>query len=577
MVYGGSPSHIPMAGVPGQVEDLYMPTPMFSTYTEGLSLASSWHYSEFAHAFPDDTTELLFGNESSNPSLTSFIDYPTPELGELPLSTVAGHDQTLEAQQPPSEPLATIPGPPLPAGPGDGKVSGLTSISSTISACLEISGVDPKVLDHLMQGIKHMDEAYQSSSLPAAAPGYVLHYPESVQRSISAYIENVHIHYPIFDLGQLEHWRDTYKAPETLTDPLQSSRLCLLASIGSISMNSKENSGCPREDLEMRAWELIMSALSFPFIDAVEVLLLHTVYLMYTGKTRTAWVVSGLVIRIAQSLSLHQDMQTEPRINDKQLQRRANLWEVAYSLDAFQSLAEGRPPATTDHPKARNAADRDTPGIAMVEVHISRVKLARIANRLSSLLNRGPVHPSVLHDLADFDQQLTTWRDSIPLEYRPEQRILATGRLHSAVALLHLQYFNVMQTLHWASYVVSIQAPQPGFLAQCAPRIRSSETICLIAARSVIDTLNHSLQEIGQQVQFAGLPISYCMAAIAVLFRQILSQPVTISARILLEYLRGGNSHIIQRIHAGGLMDQFRTLSESLKMVAEVNMDGGTR
>ncbi|KAL2842664.1 hypothetical protein BJX68DRAFT_270596 [Aspergillus pseudodeflectus] len=213
----------------------------------------------------------------------------------------------------------------------------------------------------------------------------------------------------------------------------------------------------------------------------------------------------------------------------------------------------------------------------MREIHIGRVKLARIANRLSSLLNRGTVKPCVLDDLAVHDQGLTTWRDSITLEYRPEQRILATGRLYCAVALLHLKYFNRMQRVHWASYVVSMQVPDPGVLAQCAPRIRSSETICVVAARSVIEILNQSLQETDQHVQFVGIPISYCMAAIAILFRQILSQPSTISARILLEYLRGGTLHIIQRTPTGSLMDHFRASSEGLKTVGEVNMDGGIR
>jgi hypothetical protein len=444
-----------------------------------------------------------------------------------------------------------------------------------------MSGVDPKVLNHLMEGIKHMDEAYQSTSLPAAAIGHVLYSPESVQRSISAYIENVHIHYPICDMRQLEHWHDTYKAPETLRDPLQSSRLCLLISIGSISMKSNEHSGCPQKDLEMRAWELIMSALSSPFIDAVEVLLLHAVYHMYTGKTGTAWVVSGLVIRIAQSLGLHQSMQTQAGSKDKQAQRRSRLWQVAYGLDAFLSLAEGRPPATTDHPEdpaldAVASSMPHTPDLLGAKLHIWRVKVARIANRLSSLLNRGAVGPWLLDDLAVLDHALIHWRDSIPMEYRPEQRILAAGHLYSMVALLHLQYFNLVQTVHWASNMISLQTTDAGFLAQCAPRICSGEATCLVAAQSVIKTLNQALIDTNRAVRFIGIPMSYCMASMAVIFRQILSQPCSVSARILLEYLRGGTVHVLQTVPIGGPMDHLRALSESLKMVAEIRVDRAT-
>jgi hypothetical protein len=71
------------------------------------------------------------------------------------------------------------------------------------------------------------------------------------------------------------------------------------------------------------------------------------------------------------------------------------------------------------------------------------------------------------------------------------------------------------------------------------------------------------------------------MAAIAVIFRQILSQASTISARILVEYLRAGTLHILQTVPTGGAMDHFRALSNSLRMVAEVNaevnVDRGTR
>jgi hypothetical protein len=93
--------------------------------------------------------------------------------------------------------------------------------------------------------------------------------------------------------------------------------------------------------------------MSAPYIDTVQVLLLHVrffshtnifsdllqaLYLAYRGKHGIAWVFSGLAVRHAQSIGLHRRSPRDLDLATDQVRLRSHLWWIAFVLDASVTL-----------------------------------------------------------------------------------------------------------------------------------------------------------------------------------------------------------------------------------------------
>jgi hypothetical protein len=160
-------------------------------------------------------------------------------------------------------------------------------------------------------------------------------------------------------------------------------------------------------------------------------------------------------------------------------------------------MTQGRPTAVSEstsdvdlipiHGSLSDALDSEM--IIWASLFLWKVKLAHIQNKLSGLLNRPASVFTRLDGLVELDEALLEWRDTLPLECRPDQEILVSQSLHLNIAMLHLDYFNLMRAVHWAS-MTSIPAQNNAGGKHSNPRIRSSESICLAAIRSFIKTLN---------------------------------------------------------------------------------------
>lgn len=563
--------------------------PEFDQYARELGLVpSSLDWSSMPYHAGDGSDEVNFVNLGSTDTLPQLFDPPAvPTINNSNIPQLEANAATPEVAHQ-AQHAIPIPGVFIFKAGADGKFLGPSSIGTTISTCLKYSvasentGLELKSIDHLVQGIRHVDELGLSASFASSTMKPTLPDIDFMEITMAAYTENVHLRYPFMDAGELENWRGMYNDLSQASDPIKLSRLCLLSAIGYRSMASSADINPADTEPMIRTiheqtWCLITSALASPYMDAVEIMLLHTIYLVYCGKSGIAWITCGTVIRVAQSLGLHRPTPTHLGLRDDQCQRRARVWEVAYALDAFLSLSEGRPPATTDHPANssspsplwtfKNWGSSSVDDLA-AEIHVWHLQLAFIANRVSDSLNKLESGSYILEDIVMLDQELLKWRDRIPLDFQPEQENLAQGHLYTAVAWLHLQYFNLMRTVHWVSHVTSTQFES--HLNQCGPRIRSSESICLVAARSVIDSMNHQAQrDSNRTVRMIGIPLSYCMAAVSVIFRNILKHPTALSARTNLEYLRAGTMHVLSNLAADGPMKHFRALFQDLQRAAE--------
>jgi hypothetical protein len=432
--------------------------------------------------------------------------------------------------------------------------------------------MESAVLDHLVRGIRHVDElalsrAFNIPPLPDKC---------FARRGIQAYYDFIHSIYPIMETDYLDEWHDLYENNDYNISPVSFSRLCLLVAIGNLVSSSRSDADTWKtaQELQEQAWSHIDQVLASPFKESLQVILLHTLYLLYCAKTGIAWMTCGMAVRIAQSLGLHQHTPPQLGLSPEQVSLRSRLWSVAYTLDAFLSLSEGRPSAIGASPNlglpirlSEPEYPSDIVRSPSMFIHDWDIGLAVIANEVQVLLKNSKSLLGTLTQIADIDAQLLAWKDAIPMEFRPDQEILADDPLYSLVAMIHLKYHNLMRTIHWVSLTLSSQA-KGGDLSRLGARVRSSESICVTSARSVIEVLNGMSSERIAKTPEAFI-VPYCMTAISIFYRQILKEPSRPSARINLEHMRNGTLHITTLLEGIGPRRHFRALFEAMQRVAE--------
>ncbi|CAI7596273.1 unnamed protein product [Penicillium glandicola] len=577
------PTQMPSPWIPASVSEMAHPIelPDFDQYAHdlGLVLAPFWPSSSRLPASLDLDGD---GGISGIP----YQHLPTPRLSDEEPSTSVFHGLDLPTaqmgafdQQSHLEPL-----PPRSAhelflrkGPSDSKFIGMGSVGSTILECLRHSisaqggSMESTILDHLVRGIQHVDEL--ATSIPFQTPP--LPERDFAEKGVKAYYDFIHLLYPIMEIEFLHEWRQIYDTGNALS-PAVYSRFCLVVAVGNLvsPFSSDNDTRESAQRLQEQTWSLIDQVMAVPFLESTQVMLLHTVFLLYCGKTGIAWTTCGMAVRIAQSLGLHQHTPPQLGLNPERINLRSRLWTVAYTLDAFLSLSEGRPPAITGSPNFTSpgsVSDQEFPSVATelpaIYIHDWDVGLAMIANEVYPLLKHSQSLGSALTRIAEIDARLLVWKDSIPMEFRPDQQILANDPIYSIVAILHLKYHNLMRTIHWISLTLTSEKTSSK-LSQFGARVRSSESICLASARSVIDVLNGASDR-KISGRFGGFIVAYCMAALSIFYRQILKEPARRGARANLEHMRNGTLHIVSLSDGVRSNNHFWALFENMLGVAE--------
>jgi hypothetical protein len=159
-------------------------------------------------------------------------------------------------------------------------------------------------------------------------------------------------------------------------------------------------------------------------------------------------------------------------------------------------MSQGRPTAVSDlsydteaFPIIKQQSNTTDMYLSSTIVFAWKVKLAQIQSHFCGALCRAETGAQRANSLAALDEALMKWRDDIPFEIRPEQEILVNSDSYRPVAILHLDYYNTLRALHWAS-ITSFPMTDPTLKAHLNRRMRSSESICLNAARSFVKVLN---------------------------------------------------------------------------------------
>ncbi|KAJ5513819.1 hypothetical protein N7463_003371 [Penicillium fimorum] len=465
----------------------------------------------------------------------------------------------------------------------ESRYQGLNSIGATLSSCLiyaknNSSQLDEQsLLQYLIKGITYMDEANIATARrvdPEDLPDRSF-----VEHGVELFFKSIYLRYPIVSLELRHSWRQWYDGCHGPPDCIQFLCISMMVAIGATAHPSGPTKEMQQKvsALHQQAWSMMDYVLAHPYTGSVQVLLLHTLYFTQQGKLGIAWSTCGTALRLAESIGLHRHTPSELQLSDDLVRLRARLWWIAYSLDAFTSLCEGRPTGTSSdktdamiEPLTVQECPDDCELAPGPMIYVWHTTLACLVNQLADITGREKGASERLCCLAELDMKLIAWRDAIPLEYRPEQENLAPIQLRHHISWLYVQFFNVLRTLHWTSMLLTHRRDET-FPTDRYPRLQSSEAICVASARSLIRTSNNrSIVSDTKEMRILGAPSAYFLAATSTIFMHILKEPQRLSATVDVEYLRAGIHHLTSDLFAAQLGQGREILMQMLEIAEAV-------
>lgn len=117
------------------------------------------------------------------------------------------------------------------------------------------------------------------------------------------------------------------------------------------------------------------------------------------------------------------------------------------------------------------------------DTYVWRIRLAKIENQLARLLVSSESTKRRIDTITELDLAFQQWRNDMPSHLRPGDDYLIDRDTYQFVAVAHLEYFNILRAIHWAS-INCIRSIQDAEII-LDPRMGSSEALCLAAARSL--------------------------------------------------------------------------------------------
>jgi len=282
---------------------------------------------------------------------------------------------------------------------------------------------------------------------------------------------------------------------------------------------------------------------------SVQALIGMCIFLQGTPNPQPSFALIGAALRSAQSIGLHKRGQGYG-FNTVEVEQRKRVFWLAYCVDKDVCLRSGRPPAQedsdwnvdlpSDNPEDGMGNIVLVDGVTTFNIFRKMCEFAMISSqvfqRLYSVKASKQTDGELLGAVNDLDAQLERWKESIPIEYRPEHDIQSQdAAVVVNIAILHFAYFNCVSTIHRRSIMQGIWSSR---LAQYAVegrnaqalnhRVFQSAALSVAAARLSISLLKYIPQG---DVSLVWLIIYYPVSALVTVFGHILMNPQDPRAR----------------------------------------------
>ena len=311
------------------------------------------------------------------------------------------------------------------------------------------------------------------------------------------------------------------------------------------------------QDEDQKAWMYLKNAMGVlteltmrnTDLLSVQALLGMALFLQGTPNPQSSFFLVAAAIRLSHSIGLHK-RGSGFNLNPVEVEQRKRVFWIGYLLDKDICLRSGRPPAQDDDDMNVELPSEDPPdNIGNIPLADGKGKTnlfrfmctfaiisSKVYKKLYSVSAAKQSDGELLNTIGELDKELEDWKDSIPLDFRPEHEIKASHTpliLH--IVVLHFAYYNCLTTIHrmsvhhgyWTSRL-SNYAIQGLNARPLNPRVFSSAALCVSAARASIHLIKYI-----PQGDFAcvWLILYFPVSALVTLFANILQNPQDPRAR----------------------------------------------
>ncbi|KAF9875487.1 hypothetical protein CkaCkLH20_06868 [Colletotrichum karsti] len=301
-------------------------------------------------------------------------------------------------------------------------------------------------------------------------------------------------------------------------------------------------------DSYRKAWSMTPDAFASPCETSLQILMLHIVHHLQFGRHGIAWTYCGLAIRIAQSLGLHQRSPPDMGFSKSRISLRSRLWCLILGFDASLSLSQGRSPGLSSGMFEKNMALEYTSTLTdgesseLADYLVWWYQLSLIQIQFCGLMQSKHSIVSRIDGIAQADNRLSAWKESLPPTCRPDSMLLTQDSFRCHALMLHLEYYNFLRAIHLAATVMTT---------------------------SLDGSTEHSVGYTKANTHILSFHLNNYMAAIAVLYRSIMKDPANMSSRADLEYLRAGKMHLYWDMPANVSGPALKALFDNMLSSAE--------
>lgn len=311
------------------------------------------------------------------------------------------------------------------------------------------------------------------------------------------------------------------------------------------------------QDEDQKAWMYLKNAMGVlteltmrnTDLLSVQALFGMALFLQGTPNPQSSFFLVAAGIRLSHSIGLHK-RGSGFNLNPVEVEQRKRVFWIGYLLDKDICLRSGRPPAQDDDDMNVELPSEDPPdnignipladGKGKTNLFRLMCKFAIISSKvykkLYSVTAAKQSDGELLNTIGELDKELEDWKDSIPLDFRPEHEIKASHTplvLH--IVVLHFAYYNCLTTIHrmsvhhgyWTSRL-SNYAIQGLNARPLNPRVFSSAALCVSAARASIHLIKYIPQG---DYACVWLILYFPVSALVTLFANILQNPQDPRAR----------------------------------------------
>ncbi|KAK2015775.1 fungal-specific transcription factor domain-containing protein [Colletotrichum eremochloae] len=390
-----------------------------------------------------------------------------------------------------------------------------------------------------------------------------------------------------------------YQAPQgALTLEVITARSCVFAFFAIVSLFQSEWKSTPEIDGEAcagAAQKMMVTIMQDCNINTLQTVFMLTLYNMFCGHLQQGSMFHAAACRILFMLGAHLEQGTShaPGHQSSKTSRDGSwrvrnqlrrLFWLSYKLDKDISLRTGQPPSIDDEhcdltlPPADwwtrstddgagaspSFLDEATVTSALqpdsLQLTIIKSKICRTLYSISAL-KKGDAE--LLRDIRELDDELESWRMSVPASYRPTLTFprgkvaVRNGRLGMEEIILHFEYHYLMAMIHRASGRCRCWASGE---SSGLEGVSSSQALSVQASRSTLHFFRAAIHGV-EQVAF-WLVVFYPMSAILEIFCNLLLHPLDPQSKEDLELFKS----------VPVLVERMRTRSLTQKEAAHVKI-----